>query len=207
MEALPRRASVTREAPAPEIQLSDQDILDAMGEIDGYLDISTADARAIYQLAHRHAMERLFRGIYAARLMRRGIKPLGVDDRLDDAARALVTQGLKGLPVIDDTRRVVGMLTETDFLRRLKADSFLQLLLRVVDARQGFSHRCHQASVGEAMSAPVITVSAEADFGEIAASFQAHAGRGTPVVDANGHLLGLLLRKDVIRACHLEGLL
>jgi CBS-domain-containing membrane protein len=195
---------MTRKDPVAEVDLADQDILDAMGEIDGYLDISTADARAVYRLAHRHALERLFRGISAEKLMRRGIAPLGVDVRLDAAARELVAQGRKGLPVIDDTGRVVGMLTETDFLRRLKADSFLQLLLRMVAAGEGFSHLCHQTSVGEAMSAPAVTVSADAGFGEIAESFHGHAGRGMPVVDANGGLLGLLLRKDVIRACHLE---
>lgn len=42
---------------APE--LSDDDILDAMRHIDGYLDISTEDFRIIYQLAWRHAFARL----------------------------------------------------------------------------------------------------------------------------------------------------
>lgn len=193
-----------RGASEPEIALSDQDILDAMGEIDGYLDISTADARAVYQLAHRHALERLFQGMSAAKLMRRGISPLSVDARLDTAARALVTQGVKGLPVVDASRRVVGILTETDFLRRLQADSFLQLLLRIVDGGEGFSHHCHQTTVGEVMRAPATSVAADAGFAEIVAAFQAHAGRGMPVVEADGQLLGLLLRKDVIRACHLE---
>jgi CBS-domain-containing membrane protein len=195
------------DAPEPELELSDQDILDAMGEIDGYLDISTADARAVYQLAHRHALERLFRGISAAKLMRRGIRPLSVDARLDAAARALVSQGLKGLPVVDAQCRVVGMLTETDFLRCLQANSFLQLLLRIVDTDRVLSRRCHQTPISEAMSTPAVTVSAAAGFGDIVASFRAHAGRGMPVVANNGQLLGLLLRKDVIHACHLEGLL
>ena len=42
-----------------EIELSDEDILDAMQHIPGYLDISTEDFRIIYHLAWRHAMERL----------------------------------------------------------------------------------------------------------------------------------------------------
>lgn len=45
--------------PAEEIELSDEDILDAMQHIPGYLDISTEDFRIIYHLAWRHALERL----------------------------------------------------------------------------------------------------------------------------------------------------
>lgn len=42
-----------------EPDLSDEDILDAMAHIPGYLDISTEDFRIIYHLAWRHAMARL----------------------------------------------------------------------------------------------------------------------------------------------------
>lgn len=42
-----------------EPELSDEDILDAMQHIPGYLDISTEDFRVIYHLAWRHAVERL----------------------------------------------------------------------------------------------------------------------------------------------------
>jgi CBS domain-containing membrane protein len=42
-----------------ELELSDEDILDAMQHIPGYLDISTEDFRIIYHLAWQHAMERL----------------------------------------------------------------------------------------------------------------------------------------------------
>lgn len=42
-----------------EPELSDEDILDAMQHIPGYLDISTEDFRIIYHLAWQHAMERL----------------------------------------------------------------------------------------------------------------------------------------------------
>lgn len=42
-----------------EPELRDEDIMDAMASIPGYLDISTEDFRAIYHLAWRHAMARL----------------------------------------------------------------------------------------------------------------------------------------------------
>lgn len=47
------------EDAALEVELSDEDILDAMAHVPGYIDISTEDFRAIYHLAWRHAMARL----------------------------------------------------------------------------------------------------------------------------------------------------
>ncbi|MDX9995170.1 MAG: hypothetical protein RBS28_07580 [Rhodocyclaceae bacterium] len=42
-----------------EPELTDEDILDAMEHIPGYLDISTEDFRTIYHLAWKHAVARL----------------------------------------------------------------------------------------------------------------------------------------------------
>ena len=38
----------------PELEISDEDILESMVEIPGYLDVSTEDFRLLYHLAHRH---------------------------------------------------------------------------------------------------------------------------------------------------------
>ena len=191
----------------PELDLSDDDILDAMRHIPGYLDITTADFRAIYHLAHRHALDRLFRHVRAGSLMRTGIEPLHPDTKLDEAARLLAEQRRKSLPVVDVGGIVVGMLTETDVLRRLKADTFLEVLLRLIVDQGTFTHRCHETPVSEAMTAPAVTVGADAGFREIVGAFHAHEGRSMPVVDNAGRLQGLLLRKDFVSAYHLEDLL
>lgn len=44
---------------ALELELSDEDILDALSHVSGYLDISTEDFRTVYHLAWRHALARL----------------------------------------------------------------------------------------------------------------------------------------------------
>ncbi len=191
----------------PELELTDEDILDAMQHIPGYLDISTEDFRLVYHLAHRHALERVFSNLSAEQMMRIGIEPLDPELPLDKAAATMAQQGLKSLPVVDADHRVIGMLTETDFLRRLQADTFLQLLLRLVTDIDGFSHRCHETPVRTAMTPKVITLSRDASFADIVSAFHAHDGRSMPVVDEQGKLLGLLLRKDFLDACHLEGLL
>ena len=191
----------------PQLELTDDDILDAMRHIPGYLDISTGDFRAIYHLAHAHAVDRLFHQVKASKLMLANIQPLNPDTRLDEAAQQFVTQRRKSLPVVDAGGYVVGMLTETDFLHRLRVGSFLELLLKLVADRSVFTHRCHETPVSEAMTAPAITIPAQAGFRDIVHAFHGHEGRSMPVVDTEGRLKGLLLRKDFIKAHHLEELL
>ena len=201
------KASRSADRPASEMDLSDEDILEAMAKIPGYLDITTADFREIYHLAHAHTLERLFGSIRADSLMLAGIEPVHPDTPLDEAAGVMANQGRKALPVVDDGGRVVGMLTETDFLRRLQADTFLGLLLRLLADTGAFSHRCHQTPVSEVMISPPETVLEDAGFQGIFRAFHAHEGRSMPVVDREGRLRGLLLRKDCIKAFHLEDLL
>jgi CBS domain-containing membrane protein len=189
-----------------EMELTDADILDAMQHIAGYIDISTEDFREIYHLAHRHAVGRLLGNFRIASLMRTEIVPLLHDMPLDEAAKALVRSGYKALPVVDETGLVIGILTETDFLRRLKVDTFLELLLNMLDDAFEFKHRCHETPVSAAMTAPAVALTPDASFREVIAAFHKHEGRSIPIVDSDGRLLGLLLRKDFFAAYNLEEL-
>ncbi len=199
-EFQPHPSHGATDADIPEVELSDEDILDAMQHIPGYLDITTSDFREVYHLAHRHATDRLLGRLRAESLMRAVGTPLAPDMMLDAAARTLVASGFKSLPVVDGDGRVMGMLTETDFLRRLQADTFLDLLLKMIDNTCELSHRCHETPVREAMIAPAITVRPESGFREMMSAFRHHAGRSMPVTDAQGRLRGLLLRKDFLEA-------
>jgi CBS-domain-containing membrane protein len=187
-------------APGPELELSDEDILDAMQRLPGYLDITTEDFRAIYHVAHAHAVERLLGRLRASQLMERDIEPLAPDMNLETAARSLLRQQRQALPVVDAVQRVVGMLSESDFLHAAGESSLLGLWLD--SARGDFTrHTAHAHAVADAMRTPAVTVETAADAHTIAAAFQRHPGRSMPVVDANGRLCGLISRARFIAAC------
>jgi CBS-domain-containing membrane protein len=199
-----------RQRPAVEatvvdaLELDDEDVLDAMRQIPGYLDISTDDFRAIYRLAHVHARQRLLRGLRAVDLMLVGIRPLAPDWSLHAAAECLVQQGLKALPVVAADGTVAGMLTETDFLGCFGVGSYLEMLLRLDAAPPGDAERCRETRVAEAMSAPAVCVGEQAPAPALLGAFRRHSGRSMPVIGADGRLRGLLLRKDLLQAAHLD---
>ncbi|MDO9054893.1 MAG: CBS domain-containing protein [Gallionella sp.] len=191
---------------AAEIELTDADILDAMRHISGYLDITTEDFRTIYHLAHRHALGRLLGDFTAGTLMRTGIQPLLAGMSLVEAAREMVRSGYKALPVVDAQGCVIGMLTERDFLQCFNVATFMELLLNARDSAFELTHRWHEMPVSAAMTSSVVAVSCYAGFGEVMEAFRRHDGRSLPVVNSDGRLQGLLLRKDFISAHHPENL-
>jgi CBS-domain-containing membrane protein len=189
-----------------EVELSDADIFDAMRELSGYIDITTEDFRALYHLAHRHAADRLFAGVVAGLLMRPVAQPLDPALSLDQAIAVMNRQNLKTLPVTDSAKRVVGILTETDVLRAVGCHGTLGLLARLSEDERSPVSALKLTAVGNVMTAPAVTLSRDAGFRRIMATFAEHRGRGTPVVDDDGCLVGLLLRQDVLAACHLDAM-
>ncbi len=183
------------------LPISDKDVLAAMARIPGYLDISVEDFRALYSLARELALKRAFAHVRAASLMLSEIEPVQPEQMLDAAAHAMAEQGLKAIPVVDAKGRVVGMLTEKDFLRRLQVSGFLDLMLDLMEDPCTFSHRCHETPVSAAMSSPAESIAPDAGFTAIGNAFRRCGGRSLPVTDADGRLLGLLLRKDFVAAC------
>jgi CBS domain-containing membrane protein len=185
-------------------EISNDDILDAMRHIPGYLDITLEDFRILYRLARAHALERLFNQVRAGDLMRRDIRPINAQTRLDQAAQIMAEQKLKALPVVDTNQCVLGILTETDFLQRLQVGSFLELMPRLIANPADLGRCCHETTVGDAMTAPALCIPEDAGFTAIAAAFRRCPGRSLPVLGADGKLSGLLLRKQFVTACHWE---
>jgi CBS domain-containing membrane protein len=197
---------MTVQEQTPEIELSDEDIFDAMKQIQGYVDIFADDFRIIYHFAHQHAVQRLTAGVRATTLMRTNIPCLSPDMTLDVAAGIIAQSGYKGLPVLDANGAVTGMLTETDFLRHLKAATFLELLTALMKDDRLSDHHCDITPVRQIMTAPAVCVPVDANFGQILRLFREHEGRAMPVTDPAGRLQGLLLRKDFLNAAHMERL-
>jgi len=198
--------AATSEPDIGEIPLSDADVFEAMSQISGYLDISTEDFKMLCHEAHHQAVDRLVGRLRAESLMQRNVPALAPDMPMFEAAQTIVASGYKGLPVVERDGRVIGMLTENDFLRRLNAKTFLELMLRLIGDDGELSHRCHETRVAEVMVAPPVTVDAHAGFRAILTAFHQHPGRSMPVVDADGRLLGMVQRKDCLAALHLDTL-
>ena len=107
------------------------------------------------------------------------------------------------LPVIDDQRRVVGIISDTDMLRAGLSGLSVSLH-KVIDPellREQLAHlRNDGSTVAQVMTTPAVTVLPSASIRVAAHLMHEHELKRLPVVDAHGHLVGVIARLDILRS-------
>jgi CBS domain-containing protein len=121
-------------------------------------------------------------------------RTISPDAPLTDAARTLVRTGLGALPVVDDDRRVIGMVSEKEVIRHLlKTQAFTGPDSRVapLSAPTG-------KTVRDAMTRQVLCVAPDQAIAEVASLMSNKEVDRVPVV-RDGMLVGFLTRGDIVR--------
>ena len=179
------------------IDLPDDDLVGAMREIPGYIDVTVADLREIFRRAYPRAVERKVRGLRAGDLMRADTRALQPEMAATDAAALLAAQGVQSLPVVDDAGRVVGVFSETDFAHRLNGGSALEVLLRLLRSPGDIDHAVRALPVSDTMQSPAVTVTEDAGAQAMLAALARQPEGCIPVTTADGRLCGVLTRQDL----------
>lgn len=140
----------------------------------------------------------------AHQVMARHVITVGTETSVLDAAKRMMDHHISGLPVIDATGRLVGILSESDFMRRSEIGTqhrrprWLQFLLGSGRAATDFVHERGQ-KVGEIMSHDPVTVTEEAPLADLVELMEKKGVKRLPVM-RNGHLVGIVTRADLLRA-------
>ena len=117
------------------------------------------------------------------------------EESLKAAARLMVERGVSGLPVVNAAGKLVGIITEADFLER-EADRSQR---RLLDALMHKPDAVSEAeTVGEVMSTHPVIIYPEASVTEAARVMSHHHVKRLPVVNDEGELQGIISRGDVV---------
>jgi CBS domain-containing protein len=185
---------------APQLEIADEDIFAAMREIPGYLDITPADFKDVYLLAFRHARERIARAVKAGDLMTRDVAYVSPGTPLPEVIELMGRRRVSGVPVVADDGRVVGVVSDKDVLASLgvpEAETFMGLVAQCL--KMGCQAAAIQGlTAADVMSSPVITVTADTPAGEVAGLLLRRRINRVPVLDADGRLVGIVARADLI---------
>ncbi|MGL6280018.1 MAG: CBS domain-containing protein [Gaiella sp.] len=135
-----------------------------------------------------------------ADLMTTDVLAASPDQTLKDAARALASRGISGLPVVGSSARVLGVLSEADILaKEVDGGARVSALQRFLEGPP-VDDRFNAMLVEEAMTAPAITIAPERPITEAAGMMLAEGINRLPVVDDEGRLIGIISRGDLVRA-------
>ncbi|MCX7716128.1 MAG: CBS domain-containing protein [Endomicrobia bacterium] len=98
-----------------------------------------------------------------------------------ELAKILYENKISGVPVVDENRKVVGVVTERDILSII------------------FSGNVQYTKVADIMTKKVIKFSPETDIDKIALAISEHNIRRVVIVDENDKVVGIISRRDIIK--------
>jgi CBS-domain-containing membrane protein len=139
-------------------------------------------------------------------IMTEAVAVAGPQTAVDEIARLMDQRDVSGLPVVDEERRVVGVVTDLDLIARntrLDPPLFFQLL----DARIPLETPAHYrkrlrhmlgTQARDVLSEKVVTVGPDEEVETLAALMVKTRANPVPVVE-NGRLVGIVSRADLLR--------
>jgi len=141
----------------------------------------------------------------AHQIMSRPVITVTPDTTIVEAANTMLQKHISGLPVVDATGKLVGMLSEGDFVRRSeigtqrKRSRFLRFILGPGKAASDFV-REHGSKVSEIMTTePLLTVGEETTLEEIVELMERNNIKRLPVI-SNDKVVGMVSRSNLLQA-------
>ncbi len=185
------------------IELTEKDILDAMQSVSGYLDITPGDFKELYCHAFRHAVERIVGSVTAGDIMARSVISVRPDTPLPEVAELMGEHGISGVPVLDGEDKVIGVISEKDFLRRMGAESpknFMSVVANCLRAKGCIVLPIRARRAEDIMTSPAVTLSETASLKEIKKVLLEKGINRVPIAGEGGRIVGIVTRNDIIEA-------
>jgi CBS domain-containing protein len=118
------------------------------------------------------------------------------------AAKLMLEHRIGGLPVVDASANVIGVISERDLLRddgkSVEGSPWLQMMVEP-GALPGEPGKLGTRKVGEVMTHAPVCVAPNASIAHACRLMEQHRIRRLPVVE-NDRLVGLITRADLVRA-------
>lgn len=139
-----------------------------------------------------------------ADVMRAQVLSIGPDASISKAIGIMMENCTSGLPVVESSGELVGIITEGDLLRRVELDTarhrrgWLDLLLGA-GGSAGQYVRTHARRVGEVMTRNVLTVGEDTPLEEVVELMERKHVKRLPVLRGT-RIVGMLSRADLVRA-------
>ena len=190
--------------PMAPPRFSRDDLDAALRHYNQVLDVSRDDLAQLLHYAELASYQRNLGELRCADLMRRDPPAVQFGTSLSEAWKLMRQQHLKALPVIDRTRRIVGIVTAADFLRQVDLDELdgIGERLRALVQRSGLTHSTKPEVVGQIMTRKVQVTSVQRHAIDLVPLFSTGGHQHLPVIDADNRLVGLITQSDLVRALY-----
>jgi CBS domain-containing membrane protein len=170
------------------------------------LDISRDDLEEILVSTQMQAYHRRFGEVTCADIMSRDVLTVEFGTSLQEAWRSLREHDVKALPVIDRFRRVIGIVTQRDFIKQCDIDAGKDIAARLrsfLTPTPG-PHSDKPEVVGQIMTSHVFTATSEQPIASLVQLFSDNSLHYLPVVDSNQKLVGIITQTDLLAVLYMS---
>jgi len=201
-----RKASLTDTAQdwalgAPKFK--DEDLREALDNMDSYVTVSEYDLSRIYALAMLNANKRRLGNVSCKDIMIQSPITFQFDDELEVAWDVLQKNNIKGAPVVDKYHHLIGMITTTDYMRHAtghdEGDSMQERFRRFIKRSPGFTSSKAEV-VGQIMSTNISKAFEDTHIIDLIPVFTEKRFHHMPIVDKNNKVVGVVARSAVMRS-------
>jgi CBS domain-containing protein len=137
-------------------------------------------------------------------IMTRDVATVSPSTSVATIAHILLERRISAVPVLDQTGRIVGIVSEGDLLRRVEVGTephprWWEFLIGGSDRLAGDYIKSHGRRAADVMTRKVYTIAEDAPLAEIAELLETRRIKRVPVVQG-GRLVGIVSRSDLVRA-------
>ena len=178
----------------------------ALQSMNTFMDIGVNDLMTLAERAQYFAGQRMTESLKVSRIMSHPVQVVHEQTTMSDAAHLMVTQRISGLPVVDDDERLVGIVTEADFLRGLGVPAHhpTHSLWQTLEAM--FGHLAHHGElegpedpVANHMVRDVVSASADHYVDDVIQLMKQHRVKRVVICNAERRATGMVTRSDLVR--------
>lgn len=185
------------------LNFSEEDIVEAMSELKGYIDLTPHDFKELYAKVYQQARRRILESQKAREIMNSPAVAITETASVSELVELLDQKGISGLPVLNSQGLLVGVVSEKDVLLALgerPSAGQMRLVSRFCDASPGVCGDIRLKQVREIMSSPAVGIQTEATLAEVLNLFESRAINRLPVIDSDGLVAGIITRANLITA-------
>jgi CBS domain-containing membrane protein len=190
--------------PTVRLGFKPEDLDAVLKQHDQVLDISRDDLESLFMQTEQRAYQRRFGIINCADIMSRDIVSAEFGTSLEDAWQLMRRHHVAALPVLNRARRVIGIVTQTDFLDHGGLDNYgdIRRQLRRFLRKSGVTHTEKAEVVGQIMTQHPTTARLDTPIVDLVPLMADSGFHHIPVVDDEQRFAGIITQSDLVAALY-----
>ncbi|OGM96301.1 MAG: hypothetical protein A3B86_04125 [Candidatus Yanofskybacteria bacterium RIFCSPHIGHO2_02_FULL_38_22b] len=141
--------------------------------------------------------------VLASEIMNKNVVSVSPNTPVLEAAKIISDRNLDGIPVVDESGQLIGILTEYDLITKtspINIDFIKQILSDIKSKNDGKTENLSELTVKEVMNPEPLTLKGDATYEEVIQTFKDHHRvNPIPIIDDQNKVIGVISRYDVLR--------